>query len=52
MLRMITITLLLASAASLWGQSISLAPMAFAIHRIWGGTWQWQDNPISFAGWA
>ncbi len=47
---MITTTLLLASAASLWGQSISLAPMAFGIHRTGGVTGRASYGPWLVSG--
>lgn len=50
MLRMIMTTPLLASAASLWGQSISLAPMAFGIHRTGGVTGRASYGPWLVSG--
>ena len=50
MLRMITTTLLLASAAGLWGQSVSPAPIAFGIYRTGGVTGRGKPAPLGKFG--
>ncbi|MFB0515967.1 MAG: hypothetical protein ACETWG_05110, partial [Candidatus Neomarinimicrobiota bacterium] len=60
MTRIIISVLTLALITSLWGQkasslsgrNISIAPIAFGIHKTMAGTWHPEKQPVSFAGWG